>query len=267
MKQLPRLLTSNLLSPRLLGSAAPSNSTTPTGPLYSLGSPGRPSPEPTLVIPIFDNSGSVISPAGNDPLSNRFAEVERAFSVVAKKSARHELGAVLHFDVPTSADVAPVPLTRAGLVRLRAGLHVPPDGAGTSRLGPSLSRARQLAAAHPNHRATLVVLSDFLLLDSDVGAVLAELATFPGTVHAVVLGGRAVRFPADRITVTTIKRDDPPGAVAKALFASLTRHRPGSRAYRAASTNTKTRRANSRNSSHIPQHNHAAIATAKDRSR
>jgi hypothetical protein len=79
---------------------------------------------------------------------------------------------------------------------------------------------------------TLVLLSDFYLLDSDRSAVLAELAAFPGTVHAVVLGGHQVTDMPGGVQVTNIGRDDPPGAVAKALFASLTRHRPGSRAFR-----------------------------------
>jgi hypothetical protein len=234
MNQLPRLLAGNLLPPQLLGGAAPEIPPTTNGPQYTLGSPGRPSPVPTLVIANFDNSGSVTSPAGTDPLSNRFAEVAHAFAVVARKGARRERAAVLHFDSPTSADVEPVALTRAGLAQLGTGLRVPPDGRGISHLGPSLARARQLAAAFPDHHTTLVVLSDFLLLDPDPAAVLAELATFPGTVHAVVLGGRTVRFGSEQIIVTTVRRDDRPGAVAKALFASLTRHRPGSRAFASA---------------------------------
>lgn len=267
MSRLPRLLASTLLPSQLLGSAASITQKTVTGPQYALGSPGRPSPEPTLVIANFDDSISVTSSKGTDPLSNRFAEVAHAFAVVGRRRTRRELGAVLHFDTPTSADVEPVPLTRAGLAQLRAGLRIPLDGAGTSRLGPSLGRARQLAAAYPDHRTTLVVLSDFLLLDPDPASVLAELVAFSGTVHAVVLGGRTVRFLSDRITVTSIKRDDAPGAVAKALFASLTRHRPGSRVYRAATTNNTTGQAGSRRSSRIPQHNHAAIANAQKRSR
>ena len=234
MNQLPRLLAGNLMPPRLLGRAAPEAPTVGTGRQYALGSPGLPSPVPTLVIANFDNSGSVTSPAGTDPLSNRFAEVAHAFAVVARKGVRREFGAVLSFDSPTSADVEPVPLTRAGLAQLSAGLRVPPDSRGTSHLGPSLARARQLAGAFPEHHTTICVLSDFLLHDSDPAAVLAELAAFPGTVHAVVLGGRTVRFGSEQITVTTVRRDDPPGAVAKALFASLTRHRPGSRAFASA---------------------------------
>ncbi|WP_406158243.1 hypothetical protein [Streptomyces canus] len=184
---------------------------------------------PTLLIADFDNSGSVTSPIGTDPLSNRFAEVAHAFSVVARRGARHELGAVLHFDTPSSGEVRPTPITRRGLVRLRSGLHVPPDGAGRSELGPSLSRAIEIADAHPDHAATLVVLSDFWLLDPEPSSVLAELAAFPGDVHAVVLGNRlGSRAIDERITVTHIERDDPPGAVARALFSSLVARRPGS---------------------------------------
>ncbi|MBV7699920.1 hypothetical protein [Streptomyces sp. TRM70350] len=98
-----------------------------------------------------------------------------------------------------------------------------------SELTPSLRRAVEIAEAHPEHAATLVVLSDFWLLDPDPPAVLAELATFPGDVHAVVLGNRlGARELDERITVTYIDRGDSPGAVARALFTSLVAHRPGS---------------------------------------
>jgi hypothetical protein len=190
---------------------------------------------PTLLIADFDNSGSVTSPDGTDPLSNRFAEVAHAFAVVARRGADHELGAVVHFDTPTSSDVGPLPITRRGLRALRSGLRVPPDGRGTSALAPSVHRAGEIAEAYPDHQATLVVLSDFLLTDTEPAVTLSDLAAFPGQVHAVVLG---VRMPAgvlnERITVTHVGRDDPPGAVARALFHSLTTYRPGSSAHHAA---------------------------------
>lgn len=226
----PILLPSSLLPGRLLASTTPGKPISPPDPSYRLGDPGRPAAVPTLIISTLDSSGSVTSPIGTDPPSNRFAEVATAFSVVARKGSRHELGAVLHFDTPSRSDVEPVPITRRGLVALRAGLRVPPDGAGSSELGPSLHRTVEIAQAHPDHAATLVVLSDFLLLDPDSTQVLAELAAFPGDVHAVVLSTRLPAGVLDkRITVTHVGRDDPPGAVARALFASLITHRPGSR--------------------------------------
>jgi hypothetical protein len=119
---------------------------------------------PALRTPAFDSSGSVITRTGTDPLSNRFAEVAEAFSVVARRSSRHELGAVLYFDTPSISDVGPVPITRRGLLTLRAGRREPPDGAGSSELAPSLHRAVEIAEAHLDHKVTLVVLSDFLLV-------------------------------------------------------------------------------------------------------
>jgi hypothetical protein len=183
---------------------------------------------PTLLELIFDNSGSVVCPTGTDPLSNRYAEARRAFTVVARRGSRRELGAVLHFD-QSSGEVGPLPLTRSGLVTLRRGLRLPPDGAGSSTLTPSLRRAVEITEAYPEHAATLVVLSDFYLFDPD--EVYTELAAFPGTVHAVVLGGHTVpKLTGKNVTVTKVGRTDPPGSVAKAVFASLTTHRPGSRA-------------------------------------
>ena len=222
------LLVSTLLRSRLRGAMGATSGarTHVSGAVYRLGDPGQPAKVPTLLITVFDNSGSVTSPAGTDPLSNRFAEVAHAFSVVARRGSQHELGAVLHFDTPSSAEVGPVPLTRRGFAVLRAGLRVPTDGAGSSELTPSLRRVAEITQAHPGHEATLVVLSDFLLLDPEPERVLAELAAFPGQVHAVVLG---TRLPAgvldERITVTHIEHNDPPGAVARAVFASLITHR------------------------------------------
>ncbi|WP_433020528.1 hypothetical protein [Kribbella sp. CA-294648] len=196
---------------------------------YQLGNPGRPSPEPTITIVITDDSGSVIGPAGADPVSNRYDEAWRAFRAIGRRGAGHELGAVLHFDAPTSGDVPPTPLTRSGLQRLRSGLHVPRDAAGTSCLGTSLQAAAEMADHYANYEAMLIVLSDFELFDDNVSQVLDDLANFPGDVHAVILGGTPVDGVLhDRIRVTPANYDDPPGTVARAVFGGLTARRPGS---------------------------------------
>ncbi|HEU5156147.1 MAG TPA: vWA domain-containing protein [Streptosporangiaceae bacterium] len=224
----PTLPPGSLLASRLLGSPVSSHPVGPGRVGYKLGHPGRPSRMPTLLITLFDNSGSVTSPGGTDPLSNRYAEVTRAFSAVARKGARHELGAIVHFDTPSSGEIEPTPITRRGLIQLRAGLRPPQDGAGTSELGPSLERAYQMAEASPDHEISLIVLSDFALMDPDLAQVMARLAAFPGTVHAVVLGSRLSADVFDpRIISTPIGRDSAPGAVARALFSSLVTHRPG----------------------------------------
>ncbi|WP_230671732.1 hypothetical protein [Rathayibacter sp. Leaf248] len=175
-----------------------------------------------------DDSGSVIGPAGADPVSNRYEECRLAFrSISAAGAGRDELGAVLHFDTPTLGDVPPVRLNRPGLRLIEHGLRTPLDARGSSILGPSLQAARLLAATRPNHLTTLVVLSDFELFDDNPSAVLRKMGEFPGDVHAVVLGGGGPTDSDfdDETLVTRISSDDEPGAVARAVLASLAKHR------------------------------------------
>jgi len=195
---------------------------------FFFGDVGEPNPEPTLLIALSDDSGSVTGASGTDPLSQRYREMRAAFKAVARRGSRRELGAVLHFDTPCGADVWPTPLTRFGLRRLHRGLRLPRGVAGTSELLPSLGQAIALAQAHPGHEATLVLLSDFMLLDANTQQALDELAQFPGDVHAVVLGGLMIGTLDERIVMSSVMRDDPPGAVGRAVFASLVQHRPGS---------------------------------------
>ncbi|MFI5558503.1 hypothetical protein ACIA2T_04425 [Amycolatopsis japonica] len=199
---------------------------TPSAP-YDLGDPGAPAPFPTLLIALFDDSGSMTGRGGNDPLANRYSEARRAFEVVARRSVRRERGAVLHFDTPCSGDVLPVPLH--GHVRqVRRGLSCPRDARGSSVLEPSLRRAVAMAQGYPKHATTLLVLSDFLLLDPEPGEVLSELAGFPGDVHAVVLGDHVPKGVLDSgVVVATVTEESPPGSVAHAVFAGLTLHRVG----------------------------------------
>ncbi|OKJ97514.1 hypothetical protein AMK34_11045 [Amycolatopsis sp. CB00013] len=197
---------------------------TPSAP-YVLGDPGSPAPFPTLLIALFDDSGSVTGRGGNDPLAARYVEARHAFEVVAGRSVRRERGAVLHFDTPCSGDVPPVPL-RGRARQIRRGLSCPRDAKGSSVLEPSLRRAVAMARAYPKHAATLLVLSDFLLLDQEPGEVLSGLAGFPGDVHAVVLGDHVPEGVLDSgIAITTITEASPLGSVAHAVFAGLTIHR------------------------------------------
>jgi hypothetical protein len=177
---------------------------------------------------LADDSASVSAPTGADPISNRYSEMRHAFQAVARRGSGHELGAVLHFDTPTTADVPPTALTRTGLHRINSGLCSPPDAAGVSLLGPSLTAAYHLAESYPNHRATLVVLSDFELFDTNLTDIMTDLTGFPDDVRLVVLGRQAPQgLDACGAQVTSVPCDAPPGAVATALFASLTTHRPG----------------------------------------
>ncbi|WP_328995803.1 hypothetical protein OG394_14175 [Kribbella sp. NBC_01245] len=241
------LLKARLARAELRWTSGPSKRVRRNPITYTLGNPGRPAKEPTLLIVIADDSGSVIGPTGADPVSNRYEEARRAFEAVVRRGGKHELGAVHHFDTPTSGDVSPVPLTSAGLKQLDAGLRVPPDARGCSNLGPSLKAGIELAEAHPEHRATLVILSDFQLFDVDMDQVLTDLAEFPGDVHAVVLGGTQVDgLMHERIQISHASYTDSPGTVARAVFASLTTHRPGSRpAPIPIASNNQQRRTNS----------------------
>ena len=106
-------------------------------------------------------------------------------------------------------------------------LAVPADGAGISALLPSLRGARRIAAAHPDHRILLVVLSDFELFDDYT----ADFLAFPADLHAVVLRAKPPRLLIDapNVTVTHIDYDSQRGAVARAVFSALSASRPGAR--------------------------------------
>lgn len=195
-----------------------------------VGDPGRCPGHPTLTIVIFDDSGSVIAPAGNDPVSNRYAEAAAAFDALARRCRCGRcLAAVLHFDLVGGA--GPLPLRRRVPRAVQRALATPPDAAGCSLLGPSLAAAARTVDGVPSVRSlALVVFSDFQLFDDDLGRVLADLAGFPGEVHAVALGSSPDTTGLDPgITVTRLTNDDAPGALGRALLRSLAHGRRGAR--------------------------------------
>ena len=105
------LLDGDLLaSPRL---ARPSGGRQVGVANIALGHPGRCPLRPTHLTLAFDNSGSVGSVGGNDPIGNRFAEARLAIEAVGRRCrCSRELISVLHFDFPTSLDLLAVPLSR-----------------------------------------------------------------------------------------------------------------------------------------------------------
>jgi len=195
-----------------------------------LGNPGSCPNEPTLVISINDDSGSMLG--GSDSTGLRYTEFGLALDRVSRRCrCDRELVAVLHMNRPTSADRPPLPLNRRAKADIAGGLIVPSDGDGASTMGATLRRATDLAAAYPNHRAVLAAFSDYELTD-DLTRLAADLAAFPGDVHAIVMRSQPPQalVDADAITVTHVAAGAAPGALAQALFASLTTHRPGRRA-------------------------------------
>jgi hypothetical protein len=218
-----RLLNPRLLGSQLLGAEAVPDVTTSVRndqPL-ALSHPGRCPSERIVYLNVFDNSGSMSG--GNDPIGNRFAEVRACLQHLARHCrCGRELTSILHFDTPTSGDVLPVKLDRPGVRKLEAGLTVPPDGAGISLLTPSLERAEAMAASQPDFAVVLTVLSDFELFDPP--GILDRLTNFPGVVHAVVFRSAPPTALVDTpdVLVTSVQPTDPPGAVAHAIFTSMT---------------------------------------------
>lgn len=224
MRTLGGLVPSNIVQGGVLGYSSPAV----TGPpRLVVGDPGRCPGYPTLTIAIFDDSGSVIAPAGSDPVSNRYAEAGAAFDALARRCRCGQCSvAVLHFDLV--GDAGPLPLKRRVPGSLSRSLAIPPDAAGCSLLGPSLAAAARIVDGTPAARdLALVVFSDFQLFDDDLDRVLSNLAGFPGDVHAVVLGSSPLITMDPRITVTRLTNSDPPGALGRALLRSLAQGRRG----------------------------------------
>lgn len=200
-------------------------------PYVELGWPGLDPKRPCLDILIFDDSGSIMAPHGADPVGNRFEEARRAIKLVASwaTSDRSKL-AVLHFDHPHGSSGV-VSLNDRHLAKRLGPSLENARGMGISDLNPSLTEAERLAAAHPDHDVRMTHFTDYELSDVDPAAVLSRVATFPGHVHAVVLGG--VTPPdleaAGNVAVTPLSPGDPPGAFAAAIHRSLTATRRASR--------------------------------------
>ena len=214
------MITSHILSPSLLGTVQGAH--TPAS--IQLGDVGKCPGRPTLVIGIVDDSGSVTAPGGVDPISNRYAELGLAIHAVAQRCrCKQELAAILHFDSP-AGDTEAVPLTRDGLSKLEGGLAVPPSARGISDLLPAITKATEMAVAHPGHQAVAVVFSDFRLTDERADAPFEALATFPGTVYGCVLGGSEDPLPGIDKQLA-VDAASPPGATARALLTALTHHR------------------------------------------
>ena len=205
-----------------------------------LGWPGFCPRQPRLVLPIFDDSGSVSLPGGGDPVGNRYEEAQLAFEALQEWCTCGKcLGGVLHFDTPRG-DVDPGKLRSATFQQhLTRGLRVPRFAAGSSILGPSLTRAEEVAASFPKHEVRLVVLTDWQLFDTD--NVLDRLRSFPGAVLAIGLNtDPPIAADDDNIVGLRVGHDDPPGAVARALFGELTVGRRGRRVIRTATSGEAT---------------------------
>ena len=187
-----------------------------------LGRAGRCPKRPDLFIVVADDSGSVCG--GNDPLGHRYEEIGYALRKTgAACTCGRCLASIIHFDVPTNADVPPTPINRKHQRKFEAGLTVPANAA-SSNLGPALATAYGIAKRHPRHAATLIAATDFELFDNDVNQVMKKLVTFPGRVHAMVLNTTPLPFltGSANVTVSEVDARSTIGSVAQSVFVTLT---------------------------------------------
>lgn len=190
-----------------------------------LGDPGGCPPTGSTVYVVLDQSPSVASEGGNDPLSRRHQETALAIAQVASACrCRQDRVGLIPFSVGSPGHVPPQPLARPGMRRLRRGLRA---GCGSSSSMLPALRFVERDARDRRGPLALVVFSDFLLTDSSPSDVISRMCAFPGSVHAVVLGAAPpqalLRHP--HVTVTRLTPNSPRGAAAQAVFDGLTRHR------------------------------------------
>lgn len=227
------LLGEWLLAPQLLGTAADPAAGLHTasgdpGQPIRLGDPGSCPPGGTTVAIVLDESASVTTGGGNDPLSQRHTEAALAIHHVAEacRCGRDRISLV-SFDIGSTGYVAPQPLTAHGVKRLDRGLQRLADWRGlSSQLGPALDHVAA-GSRRQGEAAAVVVFSDFLLTDPHPSAVLARLRAFPGHVHAVVLGAQppGVLTADPNVAVTRLTPASPQGSAARAVFNALTVYR------------------------------------------
>lgn len=224
------LLQRGRLAPsHLLGTGGVSGRGTSPTLSVLLGHPGRCPDVETLLICVFDDSGSMLG--GSDSTGLRYVEAALVFERVGRRCrCNRELAAVLHMNRSTSADLQPTPLNRHVKTDVSKALTVPTDGDGASEMAATLQRAEQIARMHPNHKTTLAAFSDYELSDN-MTALATSMSNFPGDVHAVVMRSEPPQelLSEDRISVAHVANGAAPGAVARALFDAMTVHRPGRR--------------------------------------
>lgn len=194
--------------------------------------PGLDPLDPCLDVLLCDDSGSLNSPGGNDPVGNRYHEARRAVRLLSQwtRSSRPKV-AVVHFDYPNVGIVGPHRLDRAiDRTRVLAALGVPPGASGSSALVPAMTTANELARDHGG-TVRCTIFSDFELTDTHPADPYEQIARFPGNVHAVVLNANppAALMSLANVTITRIATDSPPGLAAAALMHSLTTGRRGAR--------------------------------------
>lgn len=115
---------------------------------------------PQLVIVVPDVSSSVIDSNGADPSGRSFQEAILVAKLMRDTpcSSDDRFGAVIFAN--KAVEVPPIPVSSHSL--LAATLTRPPEseiGSGT-RIGPAIDRALTMASRFPEHKTTIILLSD-----------------------------------------------------------------------------------------------------------
>ena len=220
------IIPSALLAPSLISTVDPK---VRASRYVELGNPGSDPQTPMLMLLDFDDSGSVAS--GNDPVSARYEEAKRALRHIAAASHTElQQVAVFRFDHPEITPIGPLPLnSEVSVGELLAAVDPPAEAMGSSSLTPSMMAMNRLAEQHPSSDRVAVIFSDFELFDQQPTQPYEEIASFPGLVHAVVLGNPppAPLLALPNVEVTQVSPSDPPGMLAATLTHSLTHVRVG----------------------------------------
>ncbi len=195
----------------------------------ALGNAGRDPASPFFVKLCFDDSGSLMT--GNDPVGARYAEATAAIRHIAASAttAMQQL-TIFRFDHPDVPPVGPLPLhTKPSLATVLAAVKPPPGITGSSALTPAMMAMNRAAEKEPDADHVAVIFSDFELLDLNLCQPYAEIAAFPGLVHAVVMNATppAALLALPNVLISQVSSLDPPGRLAAALAHSLGRFRPG----------------------------------------
>lgn len=194
-----------------------------------LGAAGSDPENPCLVLLCFDDSGSLTS--GNDPVGARYDEAKRAVNhIAAASSTDTQRLAIFRFDHPIVRPVGPRPLrSKRHQAKLVSAIDPPTGITGSSSLTPAMMAMNRLAERHPEADRIAVIFSDFELCDHNQAQPYAEISSFPGLVHAVVMNASPPpelnELP--NVLVTRVSSADPPGRLAAALTHSLAAYRPG----------------------------------------
>lgn len=158
--------------------------------------------EAELVVVVLDVSSSVIDSGGADPDGRSFDESVRVAELMRDTpcSADDRFGAIIFAN--SAVEIPPVLVSSHSVIA--AALVRPPaeEIGGGTRIAPALSRVGDVLARHPNHRTSVIVLSD-MRDESDLTAILEDMADASG-LHLIALGDHDARFDAHFDSVTPL---------------------------------------------------------------